>query len=53
MSEELFRRMVTEAARDAGRRVREVYRGTQAPDHPILWGVPESHYLKCLFLEVL
>lgn len=53
MTPELFRRMVAEAARDAGRRLREVYYGTQPPDHPILWGVPETHYLKCLMLEVL
>lgn len=52
MSPELFRKMVAEAARDAGRRLREIYYGTQPPDHPILWGVPETHYLKCLMLEV-
>lgn len=53
MTPDLFRKMVAEAARDAGRRVREVYSGTQPPDHPILWGVPETHYLKSLVLEVL
>ena len=53
MSPDLFRKMVAEASRDAGRRVREVYYGTQPPDHPILWGVPETHYLKCLILEVI
>jgi len=53
MTPELFRRMVAEAAHDAGRRLREVYYGTQPPDHPILWGVPETHYLKCLILEVV
>lgn len=53
MSPDLFRKMVAQAGRDAGRRLREVYAGTQPPDHPILWGVPESHYLKCLILEVL
>ncbi|MCB0763893.1 MAG: class I SAM-dependent rRNA methyltransferase [Flavobacteriales bacterium] len=52
MTPELFRRMVSEAAQDAGRRLREVHYGTQPPDHPILWGVPETHYLKCLVLEV-
>jgi 23S rRNA (cytosine1962-C5)-methyltransferase len=52
MTPELFRRMVAEAAWDAGRRLREVYYGSQPPDHPILWGVPETHYLKCLILEV-
>lgn len=53
MTPDLFRKMVAEAARDAGRRLREVYYGTQPPDHPILWGVPETHYLKCLTLEVI
>lgn len=53
MTPDLFRKMVAEAARDAGRRLREVYYGTQPPDHPILWGVPETHYLKCLMLEVV
>jgi 23S rRNA (cytosine1962-C5)-methyltransferase len=53
MSPDLFRQMVMEAAQDAGRRLREVYYGTQPPDHPILWGVPETHYLKCLVLQVI
>lgn len=52
MTPDLFRRMIAEAARDAGRRLREIYYGTQPPDHPILWGVPETHYLKCLMFDV-
>ncbi|HQZ42626.1 MAG TPA: class I SAM-dependent rRNA methyltransferase, partial [Flavobacteriales bacterium] len=52
MGPELFRKMIAEAGVDAGRRLREVYYGTQPTDHPILWGVPESHYLKCFVLEV-
>ena len=47
-----FRHMIADAARDAGRRLREVYTGGQPPDHPVLWGVPETRYLKCLILEV-
>lgn len=53
MTAERFREMVAEAARDAGRRVREVAQGAQPPDHPVHWSIPESHYLKCLVLEVL
>ena len=52
MTPDLFKRMVADAARDAGKRVREIHQGSQPPDHPILWGVPEPHYLKCLVLEV-
>lgn len=52
MVPELFRKMVAEAALDAGRTLREVYQGSQPPDHPVLWGMPETRYLKCLVLEV-
>src|SRR5262249_14981072 len=44
---------VAEAALDAGRTLRVLDRRTQAADHPILLTVPETHYLKCLVLQVL
>ncbi|MGE5599232.1 MAG: class I SAM-dependent methyltransferase, partial [Bacteroidota bacterium] len=47
----LFEEIVREAAGDAGRSLRLLARGGQAPDHPILLGVPETEYLKCLILE--
>lgn len=52
MGPEHFRHMVAEAARDAGRRLRELHDGGQPPDHAPLWTVPETRYLKCLVLEV-
>lgn len=45
--------IVAEASVEAGRRVQVVERRTQARDHPILLTVPETHYLKCLVLNVL
>jgi 23S rRNA (cytosine1962-C5)-methyltransferase len=51
MTADLFRRMVSEAAQDAGRRLRELHDGGQPADHPVLWNVPETRYLKCLVLE--
>jgi 23S rRNA (cytosine1962-C5)-methyltransferase len=45
--------IVAEAAIDAGKTLRVLERRTQAPDHPILLTVPETHYLKCLILEVM
>ncbi|MFM2245916.1 MAG: hypothetical protein RL071_1990 [Pseudomonadota bacterium] len=48
--EERFLDAVREAARLAGRRVRVVRRGEQAPDHPVDPAVPESRYLKHLVL---
>ena len=53
MVPDLFRKTVADAARDAHREVREIYSGTQPPDHPIHWSIPETHYLKCLILQVL
>lgn len=53
VSEAAFLEVVAMAALDAGRRLRVVERRTQARDHPILITVPETHYLKCLILEVM
>jgi len=52
VSEEDFLVMLTEAAQDAHRTVRVLEKRTQSKDHPILLGVPETFYLKCLVLAV-
>ena len=43
-----FEDAVTAGARQAGRSLQLLRRGGQAPDHPILPGVPETEYLKHL-----
>jgi 23S rRNA (cytosine1962-C5)-methyltransferase len=53
VSEEDFLSMLTEAAQDAHRSMRLVEKHAQAKDHPILLGVPESHYLKCFVLSAI
>lgn len=53
MTPDLFRAMIADAAKDARRQLREVHYGTQPPDHPVHWSIPESLYLKCLILQVL
>jgi 23S rRNA (cytosine1962-C5)-methyltransferase len=53
MSEGMFIEMVTEAGRDARRRIQLVEKRMQARDHPVLLGVPETYYLKCLIVRVL
>jgi 23S rRNA (cytosine1962-C5)-methyltransferase len=53
MSEEMFFEIVKEAADNARRKVQLVEKRTQSSDHPILVGVPESYYLKCLILRVI
>jgi 23S rRNA (cytosine1962-C5)-methyltransferase len=52
VSEEDFLSVLAEAAQDAHRSVRILEKRTQAMDHPILLGVPETYYLKCLILSV-
>jgi 23S rRNA (cytosine1962-C5)-methyltransferase len=52
-SEELFLQTLEQAARDAKRRVHLIEKRSQPLDHPILLGVPESNYLKCLVARVI
>lgn len=51
VSPSVFQEVVQAAAMDAGRRLRLLQRRSQAPDHPVLLGIPETEYLKCLILE--
>jgi 23S rRNA (cytosine1962-C5)-methyltransferase len=53
MSEATLLEIIAEAALDAGKTLRVLERRTQAQDHPILLTVPETHYLKCLILQVV
>jgi 23S rRNA (cytosine1962-C5)-methyltransferase len=43
---------VASAAADAGRRVRLLQRRGAALDHPVVFNLPETEYLKCLILQV-
>jgi 23S rRNA (cytosine1962-C5)-methyltransferase len=51
VSEQDFFDILNEAAQDAHRSVRVLEKRTQAKDHPILLGVPETFYLKCFVLS--
>ncbi|MDR1252660.1 MAG: class I SAM-dependent rRNA methyltransferase [Treponema sp.] len=53
LDEAAFKRMIIEAAADAGRRLIQLDFRLQAPDHPVLIGYDESLYLKCGFYRVL
>jgi len=33
--------------------LKQVEERQQAPDHPILWGVPETHYLDFFVFQVI
>lgn len=53
MSPDLFWDIINSAAADNKKRLRCLERRTQGLDHPILVGVPETEYLKCLIFEVV
>jgi 23S rRNA (cytosine1962-C5)-methyltransferase len=53
MSESDFFDLLCEAARDCHRFIQVLERRSQAGDHPVLAGMPETHYLKCFFLRAL
>ncbi|MFL6314329.1 MAG: class I SAM-dependent rRNA methyltransferase [Terriglobales bacterium] len=52
VSEQDFLDVLNQSAQDAHRSVRILEKRTQAKDHPILLGVPETYYLKCFILSV-
>ncbi len=52
VNEELLLDIIAQAAHDARRRVRLLEARSQARDHPMHPGMPETRYLKCLILEV-
>ncbi len=53
MEPDLFARTIKEAAHSAHKRLRQVDFRTQAPDHPILWGLDSSYYLKFYIFQVV
>jgi len=53
MKEELFIEMLQEAAREAHVSLRQIEARQQAPDHPVLWNVPETNYLKFYIFQVV
>ena len=53
MTDELFREMLRQAAADAAVELRQIEARRQGPDHPILWNVPETEYLKFYIFQVV
>ena len=53
IGEDLFMEIIEDAALDAHRRLQIIEKRGQANDHPVLLGVPETHYLKCVIARVL
>ena len=53
MTQELFTKIIGQAAQSTHRRLRQIEFRTQACDHPILWAADESYYLKFLIFQVV
>lgn len=53
MRSELFEEMLRDAAREAQVSLRQIECSQQAPDHPVLWNVPETNYLKFYIFQVV
>ena len=52
-TEDKFIAMLQDAARDAGVQLRQIEARQQSCDHPILWGVEETNYLKFYLFQVV
>ncbi len=53
MRSDLFEKMLVSAAADAGVQLRQIEVRRQCCDHPILWNVPETDYLKFYIFQVV
>ena len=53
VSEELFLEILAQAAIDARRRLQIMEKRMQATDHPVLSGMPETYYLKCVIARMM
>lgn len=53
MTDSLFRKMLKSAAEEASVTLKQIEARTQAPDHPIMWNVPETDYLKFYLFQVV
>jgi 23S rRNA (cytosine1962-C5)-methyltransferase len=52
VSPELFLQIIDMAAKDARRKIRQVTFNAQSADHPIIWNMENTEYLKFLIVEV-
>ena len=52
VSPELFLQTIDAAAKDARKKIRQVTFKAQSSDHPIIWGMENTNYLKFLIVEV-
>lgn len=53
MTRDLLAQAIADAAHIAGKQLKLVEERQQAPDHPILWGFPQSHYLDFFIFQVV
>ena len=53
MTDDRFRAMLVDAAKDAQVSLRQIEARQQGPDHPILWNVPETDYLKFYLFQIV
>ncbi len=53
MTRDLLAHAIAQAAHDANVQLKQVEERQQAPDHPILWGVDETHYLDFFIFQVV
>jgi 23S rRNA (cytosine1962-C5)-methyltransferase len=53
VSPEMFLEIIEMAAKDARRKLRQVVFQTQSADHPIVWSLENTQYLKFLIVQVV
>lgn len=53
MTDTFFKQMIHNSAADCGFSLKQIEARHQSPDHPILWNVPETEYLKFFIFQIV
>lgn len=53
MGREMFEEMLADAARDANVSLKLIEARRQSPDHPVVFGIPDSDYLKFYLFQII
>lgn len=53
VSRQLFLEIIEMAAKDARKKIRQIVFNTQSPDHPIVWNIDNTEYLKFVIVQIL
>lgn len=53
INDDQFKEVLLSAASDTGKTIKQAYKGTQSADHPVIWNIPTTEYMKFYILQII